>query len=121
MLVDTSVWIDHLRKRNSALSELLEAEQVDTHPFVIGELACGNLARRSTFLSALSLLPQTLVLSNEQALKFIEEHKLSGRGLGWVDVHLLASAMSSELKFWTMDKRLKALARDLGIAANIGN
>ena len=116
MLVDTSVWIDHLRRRNARLSDLLETVQVWTHPFVIGELACGNLARRREILSLLAALPTAPVVDHEEVLQFIEASHLSGRGLGWTDVHLLASARLAGMPLWTMDKRLAIAARDLSIS-----
>jgi predicted nucleic acid-binding protein len=116
-LVDTSVWIDHLRKRSVLLSALLEAEQVCTHHFIIGELACGNLVKRSQFLTALNLLPHIGMTEHDDVMLFAEAHKLSGRGLGWIDMHLLASASLYKQQFWTRDKRLAAAALDLGISA----
>ncbi len=113
MLVDTSVWVDHLRRRSAALVELLEQAQVWTHVFVIGELACGNLAQRDKVLSALTALPQAPVASHEEAVAFLETHRLMGRGLGWIDVHLLASAKLGRLPFWTLDKRLAAVVTAL--------
>ena len=113
MLVDTSVWVDHLRRRSAALVELLEQAQVWTHVFVIGELACGNLAQRDKVLSALTALPQAPVASHEEAVAFLETHHLLGRGLGWIDVHLLASAKLGRLPFWTLDKRLAAVVTAL--------
>jgi hypothetical protein len=111
MLVDTSVWVDHLRRRNATLVELLEQTQVWTHAFVIGELACGNLAQRDKVLSALATLPHASVASHDEVLAFLEKHRLlMGRGLGWVDLHLLASAKLAKLPFWTLDKRLAAVA-----------
>jgi predicted nucleic acid-binding protein len=115
MLVDTSVWIDHFRRRHHPLAEHLEAMQVWTHPFVIGELACGNLARREEVLTALDALPQAPIVDHAEVRAFIEAHHLHGRGLGWVDVHLLASARLARLPFWTQDKRLAAVARDLAL------
>jgi predicted nucleic acid-binding protein len=115
MLVDTSVWIDHFRRRHHPLAEHLEAMQVWTHPFVIGELACGNLARRGDVLTALDALPQAPLVDHAEVRAFIEAHHLHGRGLGWVDVHLLASARLARLPFWTQDKRLATVARDLAL------
>jgi predicted nucleic acid-binding protein len=92
VLVDTSVWIDHLRKQSGRLSDLLEADQICTHRFIIGELACGNLAKRSQFLSAIGLLPQIGVVDHETTMRFMKTHRLSGHGLGWIDMHLLASS-----------------------------
>jgi predicted nucleic acid-binding protein len=113
VLIDTSVWIDHLRRRNATLVGLLEQAQVWTHTFVIGELACGNLAQRDTVLNALSALPQAPVATQDEVLAFLETHRLMGRGLGWIDVHLLASAKLGRLPFWTLDKRLEAVVTGL--------
>jgi predicted nucleic acid-binding protein len=117
VLVDTSVWIDHFRRKNARLAELLDGSQVWSHPFVIGELACGNLARRREVLSYLDALPQTPLVDHDEVRGFIESHGLSGRGLGWIDVHLLASARSASVPFWTVDKRLAAVARTLDLAS----
>jgi predicted nucleic acid-binding protein len=117
VLVDTSVWIDHFRRKNARLAELLDGSQVWSHPFVIGELACGNLARRREVLSYLDALPQTPLVDHDEVRGFIESHGLSGRGLGWIDVHLLASARLASVPFWTVDKRLAAVARTLDLAS----
>lgn len=95
----------------------LEAEQVLVHPFVIGELACGNLENRREVLSLLHKLPQVVVASETEVLAFIEQRKLMGRGLGYVDVHLLASAALSEVQLWTRDKRLVATGREPNLVA----
>ena len=113
MVVDTSVWVDHLRRRNATLVGLLEQAQVWTHAFVVGELACGNLAQRNKVLSALTALPHAPVASHDEVLAFLETHRLMGRGLGWVDVHLLVSARLGRLPFWTLDKRLAAVVTAL--------
>jgi predicted nucleic acid-binding protein len=113
MLVDTSVWVNHLRRRNATLVGLLEQAQVWTHAFIIGELACGNLAQRDKLLSALAALPHAPLASHEEVLAFLETHRLMGRGLGWVDVHLLASAKLGSLPLWTLDKRLAAVVTAL--------
>jgi predicted nucleic acid-binding protein len=115
VLVDTSVWIDHFRRRSAALVELLEEAQVWTHPFVIGELACGNLAQRSKVLASLSELPRVPVVTHEEALAFVETRRLMGRGLGLIDVHLLASAVLAKIPFWTSDKRLATVAAEFGL------
>jgi predicted nucleic acid-binding protein len=115
MLVDTSVWVDHLRRRNAALAQLLEQTQVWTHPFVIGELACGNLGRRAIVLSSLSELPQAPIVTHAEVLAFVAARRLMGRGLGWIDVHLLASAMLARIPFWTTDRRLAVAAKELGV------
>jgi predicted nucleic acid-binding protein len=113
MLVDTSVWVDHLRRGNATLVALLEQTQVWTHAFVVGELACGNLAQRNKLLSALTTLPHTPIAGHDEVLAFLESHRLMGRGLGWVGIHLLASARLAKLPFWTLDKRLAAVATAL--------
>ncbi|MDB6045792.1 MAG: vapC [Gammaproteobacteria bacterium] len=115
MLVDTSVWVDHLRRRNATLVELLEQAQVWTHSFVIGELACGNLAQRGKLLSSLIALPHVPVVTHDEVLAFVEARRLMGRGLGWIDVHLLAAAMLAKLPFWTIDKRLSTVATEFGL------
>jgi len=115
MLVDTSVWVDHFRHDDHRLRTLLLREQVQSHPFVIGELACGSLRRRAEVLSLLQNLPAVPVASNYEALELIERHKLMGRGIGWVDVHLLASASLAGVPVWTRDRRMAGVARLLGL------
>ena len=115
ILVDTSVWIDHLRVPNARLATLLHDGQVCCHPFVIGELACGHLRRRGEFLSLLANLPPIAVVSNERAMRFIEAHRLMGEGLGWTDGHLLAAAAVERAQLWSMDRRLLAAASRLGV------
>jgi predicted nucleic acid-binding protein len=116
MLVDTSVWVDHFRRRNTALSARLDANQVWTHEFVVGELACGNLSRRREILSSLAALPHAPLADHDQVLRLVSDRHLMGKGLGWIDMHLLAAAMSADVLFWTLDKRLAAAAVDLGLA-----
>ena len=117
ILVDTSVWIDHLRKGSDTLIEILERDEVMTHPFVIGELACGNLKDRHEVLGLLAALPSANVASDDEVLLFIEQHRLMGKGIGYVDAHLLASAtLTGETWFWTGDKRLRAVAATLRLA-----
>jgi hypothetical protein len=115
MLVDTSVWLDHLRRRNATLVELLDQAQIWTHPFIVGELACGNLRQRHNFLSLLTELPHVPVVTHEEVLGFVETQRLMGRGLGWIDVHLMASARLANLPLWTADKRLAATAAEFGL------
>jgi predicted nucleic acid-binding protein len=115
VLVDTSVWVDHLRRRNATLVELLEHTRVWTHSFVIGELACGNLANRRQLLDSLAALPQVPAAHHEEVLEFMEARRLMGRGLGWIDVHLLASATLEGVQLWTVDRRLAAVARELDV------
>ena len=114
ILVDTSVWIDHLHKSVPALTEALEREEVLTHPFVIGELACGELRNRGEVLDLLAALPLAIVATDDEALRLIDDRRLMGKGLGYIDVHLLAAAMLTEAtQLWTTDKRLQAIAAQL--------
>lgn len=116
ILVDTSVWIDHLRSAITPLAGLLEAESVLIHPFVIGELACGEIKRRREVLDLLSTLPSSVVATNEETLHFIEHHRLMGKGIGYMDAHLLAAAMLTDAaRLWTREKRLRAIASHLRI------
>ena len=116
ILVDTSVWVDHLRRGDAALVELLERSLVWCHPLVVGELACGLLRDRAKVLGALQKMPCAPVASHAEALVFLDRHALAGRGVGWVDVHLLAStALGGDARLWTCDKRLAAAAVDLGL------
>lgn len=111
ILVDTSVWIEHLRKGVPELAAALEAGQVLMHPFVMGELACGNLRNRVEILDLLSKLPAAPVANDAETLAFIDSHGLMGQGIGYIDVHLLASvALSSAGRLWTRDKRLATVA-----------
>ncbi len=117
ILVDTSIWIDHLRHGDAALAAALGEGRVLAHPFVIGELACGVMANRSEVLNLLSALPQAPVASTEETLRFIEARGLMGRGIGYVDVHLLASvALEGGATLWTRDSRLAAVAAALSLA-----
>ena len=116
LLVDTSVWVDHFRHGVALLGNLLTSGQVATHPFVIGELACANLANRAEILELLTSLPSLKMASHAEALHLIQTHSLQGTGIGWVDVHLLSSALLSHAPIWTRDRRLHAAARTLGIA-----
>lgn len=117
ILVDSSVWIDHLRASEPALVELLNAGQVLTHPFVIGELACGNMRNRKAVLSLLQDLPAAPVATEEEVLFFIERRGLMGRGIGYVDANLLASVSMAETgRLWTRDKRLRAVAESMSLA-----
>ena len=114
VLVDTSVWVDHLRKSSQRLRNLLDDAEVAIHPFVIGELACGNLKNRKEILALLHSLPLAPCAEDDEILFFIEKHSLAGRGLGLIDVHLLASSQMGVHRLWTKDKRLSAAAKDLG-------
>lgn len=115
VLVDTSVWIDHFRKTSSRLVEYLTDNKVSIHPFVIGELACGNLNNRKHILSLMHALPAVQRVEDHEVLFFIEQHALYGRGLGFIDTHLLSSCKMSGHDFWTRDKRLKDCAAEHGI------
>jgi len=117
MLVDTSVWVDHLRDGSRVLAKLLNDGEVLCHPFIIGELSCGNLRQRRTIITLLQALPHLDRVSDDEILYFIEKHRLFGRGLGLVDIHLLASCSLSNCQLWTRDKRLMKISEDLGISA----
>ncbi len=121
ILVDTSVWIDHLRLGESALATALEGGQVMMHPFVLGELACGNLKNRDEVLRLLGDLPAAPTATDPEALDFIERRALMGRGIGYIDVHLLASAaLDGVARLWTRDHRLSAAAAELKLAFDEG-
>jgi predicted nucleic acid-binding protein len=117
VLVDTSIWIDYLRKGESALAALLEANQVLVHPFIIGELACGHLQNREEILGHLLELPPIGVATDEEVRHFIEQHDLMARGVGYLDMHLLASVrLHGHTALWTRDKRLAVIAMELSLA-----
>ena len=116
ILVDTSVWIDHFRHGNDRLAELLNINEVYCHPFVIGELACGNLKKRDVVLSLLSELPRAKLADHNEIIRFIDIQHLYGRGLGWIDAHLLGSALLTGCDFWTLDKPLMVAAQKLKIS-----
>jgi predicted nucleic acid-binding protein len=116
VLADTSVWIDHLRKGDAALARLLQLQQILIHPFVVGEVALGNLKNRTVVIDSLLNLPIATIASDEEVLNFITGHKLSGTGIGYLDAHLLASVkLSGGAKLWTRDKRLGTAATTLGL------
>ncbi len=117
ILVDTSVWVDHLRIGLPALKAALEAGEVVMHPWVIGELACGTLRQRAQLLGLLQGLPSATVAGHSEVLLLIEQEQLMGRGIGYIDAHLLASARLTGCWLWTGDRRLGVLAQDLGVAA----
>lgn len=116
ILVDTSVWIDHLRKNVPLLGDLLDAGEVTTHPFVIGELACGDLTNRAEVLDLISSLPHVKTATHSEAMRLVDAHRLQGSGIGWIDAHLLASALLSNVALWTRDRKLHAVAKALNIA-----
>jgi predicted nucleic acid-binding protein len=118
ILVDTSVWIEHLRAGDERLMALLDAGEVLAHPFVIGELALGNLREREAFVRNLRDLPQAAVVADDEVLRFIDRQALFGRGIGYVDAHLLAAArLATGTRLWTRDQNLQAVAARLGVAA----
>jgi predicted nucleic acid-binding protein len=119
VLADTSVWVDHLRKGNEDLTRLLESGEIVCHPHVIGELACGNLRRRTAILAWLQALPAAPEATHEEVLALVAAHSLHGRGLGWIDAHLLASASLMPCHLWTLDRSLRAAANDLGLGSRI--
>jgi predicted nucleic acid-binding protein len=117
ILVDTSVWVDHLRAGNRRLSELLIAGEVVCHPMVVGELACGILHLRKEIIALLHALPALGRVSDDEILFFIEKHQLYGIGLGLIDMHLLAACSIVNAHLWTMDKRLHKAANKLGVGS----
>jgi len=120
ILVDTSVWVDHLQRGNSALAEQLKICAVRTHPFVIGELALGSLRQRAAILEAIRGLPTVQVAEHDEVLDFIHTHSLHGIGVGFVDTHLLAAAfLTPGSTLWTLDKRLAAAAGRIGLLAPV--
>jgi predicted nucleic acid-binding protein len=119
VLVDTSVWVSHLRDGNAELANLLNNGTVLCHPFVFGELACGNLRDRAVILSFLQMLPMSIEAEHAEVLSFIENSRLMGSGIGYVDVHLIASAVLSGAPIWTFDRKLAQVADDLHIAYTI--
>lgn len=115
VLVDTSIWINHLRSRDPHLKKLLFNGEVSCHLHIIGELACGNINNRQEILTLLQELPRAPLVEFDEFLFFVDQNKLHGRGIGLVDIHLLASAKLGQLSLWTGDKRLQAASADLGI------
>ncbi|HXP86595.1 MAG TPA: PIN domain-containing protein [Bryobacteraceae bacterium] len=109
-LVDTSIWVDHFRRDNLRLRRLLEDGEVCTHPMILGELACGNLPQRTRTLALLAVLPGVPLLADDLVMETIELRRLWGRGIGWVDAHLLCAAMISRCPLWTLDRSLARLA-----------
>ena len=115
VLVDTSVWVSHLRDGNVGLEKLLNDGKVVCHPFIVGELACGNLKNRYEILTYLQSLPMTILAEDEEVLKFIENNQLMGKGLGYIDIHLIASAVLTDVPLWTLDKTLDTFTKKIGI------
>jgi predicted nucleic acid-binding protein len=120
ILVDTSVWVDHFRTGNATLRRLLGAGEIGCHSFVIGELACGTLHNRRNVLELLGKLPVIASVEDFEVRELIDAHRLMGRGLGWVDVHLLSAAMIAGVSLWTLDRQLSRAAHRIGIRAALG-
>lgn len=118
-LVDTSVWIDHLRRGNAGLQSLLEQGEVLVHPFIVGELACGALRNREEILAYLQALPDADAAEHEEVMLVVSREHLYGRGIGWIDAHLLVSARLSGAALWTLDRRLSRIASASGLAFQV--
>lgn len=120
ILVDSSVWIDHLRRSDAVLTELLDRGRVLTHPFVIGEIALGSLRQRAAIVAALRGLPKAVVADHDEVMAFIDRYTLFGRGIGYIDAHLLASVrLTPDASLWTRDRRLHGIAAERAIAASV--
>jgi predicted nucleic acid-binding protein len=115
VLVDTSVWMSHLRDGNAGLEKLLNDGEVVCHPFIVGEIACGNLKNRHEILMHLQSLPAAILAEDGEVLEFIENHQLMGKGLGYIDVHLIAAAVLTGVPLWTLDKTLDKISKKIGI------
>lgn len=117
VLVDTSVWIDHLRHNNPTLVTLLHQQQVCIHPMIIGELACGNLRNRDTLLLLWQQLSQAVEATHEETMLFLQSNRLMGRGIGFIDLHLLSSTLlTPHCRLWSLDKRLANIATELKVS-----
>ena len=117
ILVDTSVWVNHLRAGEPLLVELLDTNRILVHPLIVGELACGNLNNRKTVLSLLRKLPTVRLATDDEVLFFIERHGLMGKGVGYIDAHLLAAvSLTGTVRLWTRDKRLNTVAESMRLA-----
>lgn len=119
VLVDTSVWIEHFRSGAVGLDRFLQDGRVLCHPFVIGELACGNLKNRQVILSLLKALPLAVCAEDDEVLHYIEAHRLMGKGLGYVDMHLVLSANLSGVPLWTLDQRLNQTMNGLTVKGGV--
>jgi predicted nucleic acid-binding protein len=115
VLVDTSVWVKHLRSGNIGLENLLNDGHVVCHPFIVGELSCGNLSNRSEILSLLQALPLANHAEHEEVMHFIENYSLMGKGVGYIDMHLIVSAILTRVPIWTFDKKLQEVSSKLGL------
>lgn len=121
ILIDTSVWVDHLRRTDPLVATQLSAGTVLTHPLVVGEIACGVMPRRAETMTLLQALSLSAIASHAEVLGFIERHSMAGRGVGYIDLHLLASAlMTPRTRLWTRDRRLAAIAGTFGVAHEEG-
>ncbi len=116
LLADTSVWVDHWRSASPRFAALLGEDRIILHPFILGELALGTIPSRSEALRRLGRLRTTSVAQNREVLGLIERTPLWGRGIGWVDAHLLAAALLDRIQLWTLDQQLHAVAQELGVA-----
>jgi predicted nucleic acid-binding protein len=114
--VDTSLWVDHLRRGRADLAAILRQARAVIHPFIIGELACGDLRNRKEILALVHALPMRRVVTHDEALAFIEAHSLMGIGLGYTDIHLLASCVLDRVPLWTRDNELRTAAKKMGVA-----
>lgn len=120
ILVDTSVWIDHLRNSNQALRKLLDGNRVVIHPLIVGELACGNLKNRTELIRLWQSLESLPTPTHEETLFFIDKNQLMGRGVGYIDIQLLASVtLSKGVKLWTLDKRLANIAAEMNLGWDV--
>ncbi|MDZ7766592.1 MAG: PIN domain-containing protein [Melioribacteraceae bacterium] len=115
ILADTSVWVDHLRNGNRKLYKLLMMNEVCTHEFIYGELLCGNIKNSSDFFENLLQLPFLQTVQHSETIYLLKMHQLSGRGIGWIDVHLIASSYLYDAKIFTLDKKLHVIANELNI------
>jgi predicted nucleic acid-binding protein len=115
ILADTSVWILHFRQSEPVLAGYLSDGLILMHPFVSGELACGDMNDRAALLTDLHALPAAIPASNEEVFQMLDNHRLRGQGLGWIDMHLLASSLLSECRLWTLDKKLAEAAKVMGV------
>lgn len=116
VLADTSVWIHHFRRADPELSRLLDNGQIAMHPFVLGELCCGNLPARARTLADFGRLPSVTLALNREVCEFVEHRALMGLGIGFIDAHLLASALLDAVPLWTRDRRLRDIAASLEIS-----
>ena len=119
ILVDTSVWVDHLRSRDESLVELLTSGSVLIHPFIRGELACGSMKNRPSIMAYLDELPSVRMAGHAETIQLLEIRELWGRGIGWIDAHLMASALLSDCELWTHDGKLEQAAAEAGVKQHI--